>query len=187
MRIIYKTFGAAILLALINVGATTATFAQRQYRDTDTNMRNLIRRIETRTDTFSLTLENALDRSRPNNTAQKDEINRLVTDLDYSIDQLKARFESRQSTAADARAVLERAAQINRFLVANRLDTRVEQDWRLLQGDLDLLARAYYINDWRWNTGGIDTGAGTGTGVGYPLSDAQLRQLARRINNGTDR
>ncbi len=60
MRIIYKTFGAAILLALINVGATTAILAQRQYRDSDTSMRNLIRRIETRSDTFRRTLENAL-------------------------------------------------------------------------------------------------------------------------------
>ncbi len=128
-----------------------------------------------------------LDRSRLSNTARQDEINRLVTDFDYATDQLKTRFENRQSTAADARAVLERAAQINRFLVNNRLDSRVDQDWRLLQGDLDLLARAYYINDWRWNTGAIDTGSGAGSGVGSGLSDAQLRQLARRIDNGTNR
>ena len=185
MRIIYKTFGAAILLALINVGVTTSVLAQRQYRETDTNMRNLIRRIETRSDTFSRTLENSLDRSRLNNTAREDEVNRLVTDFEYATDQLKARFENRQSTEADARAVLERAAQINRFLINNRLDSQVDQDWRLLQSDLDALARAYYINDWRWTTGGIGTGTGTGTGVGYNLSANQLRQLGRRINNRT--
>lgn len=183
MRIIYKTFGVGLLVALINVGATTAILAQRQYRDSDTNMRNLIQRIETRTDTLSRTLQDALDRSRLNNTSREDEINRLVTDFEYATDQLKARFENRQSTSADARAVLERAAFIDRFLVNNRLDTRVDQDWRLLQTDLDLLARAYYINDWRWNTGTIDTG--TGIGTGYSLTDAQMRQLARRISNRT--
>ena len=182
MRIIYKTFGAAILLALINIGVTSSVLAQRQYRDSDTSMRTLIRRVETRSDTFSRTLENALDRSRLNNTAREDEINRLVTDFEYATDQLKTRFENRQSTSADARAVLEKAALINSFLLNNRLETRVDQDWRLLQSDLDLLARAYYINDWRWNTGSI----GTGTGVGTRLSDAQLRQLARRINNRTN-
>ena len=187
MRITYKTFGAAILLALINFGATTAVLAQRQYRDSDTSMRDLIRRIETRSDNFSRTLENALDRSRLNNTAGEDEINRLVRDFEYATDQLKTRFENRQSTSTDARAVLEKAALINSFLLNNRLEIRVDEDWRLLQSDLDLLARAYYINDWRWNTDGFDTGTGTDTGVGYRLSDAQLRQLARRIDNRTDR
>ena len=73
---------------------------------------------------------------------------------------------------------------INRFLLNNRLDSRVDQDWRLLQTDLDLLARAYYINDWRWDTGAFDTGGGIGTG--YSLTDAQMRQLARRIANRTN-
>jgi hypothetical protein len=185
MRIIYKTFGAAILLALINIGVTSSVLAQRQYRDSYASMRNLIRRIETRSDTFSRTLENALDRSRLNNTAREDEINRLVTDFEYATDQLKTRFENRQSTSTDARAVLEKAALIHNFLLNNRLETRVDQDWRLLQSDLDLLARAYYINDWRWNTGGIDTGIGSG--VGIRLSDAQLRRLAQRIGTRTDR
>jgi hypothetical protein len=183
MRIIHKTFGAAILLSLINIGVTSSVLAQRQYRNSDTSMRSLIQRIETRSDTFSRTLENALDRSRLNNTAREDEINRLVTDFEYATDQLKTRFENRQSTAADARAVLEKAALINSFLLNNRLETQVDQDWRLLQSDLDLLARAYYINDWRWSTGGIYSG--TNTGVGYSLTDAQMRQLARRVNNRT--
>ena len=180
MRLMYKTFGAAILLALINIGITTPVLAQRQYRDSDNTMRTLIRRVETRSDTFSRTLENALDRSRLNNTAQEDEINRLVTDFEYATDQLKSRFENRQSTSADARAILEKAALINSFLLNNRLETRVNTDWRLLQSDLDLLARAYYINDWRWSN------VGTGTGMGSQLSDAQIRQLALRIDSRTN-
>ncbi|MCM3871817.1 MAG: hypothetical protein ND895_14135 [Pyrinomonadaceae bacterium] len=183
MRIVYKTLCAAILLTLINIGVTSSVLAQRQYRDSDTTMRTLIRRVETRSDTFSRTLENALDRSRLNNTSQEDEANRLVADFEYATDQLKTRFENRQSTSTDARAVLEKAALINGFLLTNRLETRVDQDWRLLQADLDLLARAYYINDWRWNTGGIDTS----TNVGSRLTDAQMRQLAQRIDSRTDR
>ncbi len=181
MRIVYKTFCAALLLALINIGVTSSVLAQRQYRDSDNSMRTLIRRVETRSDTFSRTLENALDRSRLNNTAQEDDINRLVTDFEYAVDQLKTRFENRQSTSADARAVLERAASIKSFLLNIRLETRVDQDWRLLQADLDLLAGAYYINDWRWNTGA------TNTTVGYRLTDAQMRQLTQRIDTRTDR
>jgi YMGG-like Gly-zipper len=183
MRIMCKTFGAALLLALI----TSPVLAQRQYRDSDTTMRTLIRRVETRSDTFSNTLQTALDRSRWNNTAQEDEVNRLVTDFEYATDQLKTRFDSRQSTSADARTVLEKAALIDSFLSNNRLENRVDQDWRLLQSDLDLLARSYYITDWRWNAGGMGTGTGTGTGVGYRLTDAQMRQLTQRIDTRTDR
>ncbi|MGH9883171.1 MAG: hypothetical protein ACRD6N_17180, partial [Pyrinomonadaceae bacterium] len=177
MRALNKVICAAMLLALVNVGAVNTASAQRQYRDSDATMRNLIRRIETRTDSFSRVLQNALDRSRLNGTAREDEINRLVTDFEYATDQLRTRFENRQSTAADVRVVLDRAAQINRFLINNPLDFRVDQEWRLVQADLDQLARAYYINDWRWSTGGI------GSGTGYGLSDSQLRQLVRRIQN----
>src|SRR5688572_4073590 len=110
MKTMYRRIGMTMLLMLINVGVTSTVLAQRQYRDSEISMRNLIRRIETRSDTFSRTLENALDRSRLNATAREDEINRLVTDFEYATDQLKTRFESRQSTAADARGVLDRAA-----------------------------------------------------------------------------
>lgn len=183
MKTIYRRIGTAILLLLINVGVMSTVSAQRQYRDSETSMRTLIRRIETRSETFSRTLENALARNRRNNTAREDEVDRLVTDFKYATDQLKTRFENRQSTAADVRALLDRAALINSFLLNNRLEARVAEDWRLLQADLDLLARAYYINDWRWNAGSIDTGSGTG--VGNRSSDLQMRQLARRINNRT--
>lgn len=176
-----RRLGTALLLVLINIGVVATAQVQRTYRDNDRTMRALIQRIETRTDTFSRALESALDRSRLNGTAPEDEINRLVTAFEGATDQLKARFENRQSTAADVRIVLDNAAQINRFLLNNQLDSRVGQEWRLLQADLDLLARAYYINDWQWSTSGI--GTGTGTGSGYGRSDAQVRQLVRSLEN----
>src|SRR4029453_3391116 len=117
------------------------------------------------------------------NSARRDEINQLVNDFEYSTDQLKVRFENKQSTAADVRTILNRAALINNFLSNNRLDQRVTQDWRLLQTDLDLLARTYNINDWRWDDGSINTGGDVG--AGSSLSEVELRQLARRINNRT--
>jgi hypothetical protein len=170
--VLLTTFVAA------NLSVTTTVLAQRVYRETDSSMRNLIRRVETRSDTFSRTLENALDRSPLNGTAREDEINRLVTDFELATDQLRTRFEARQSTTADARAVLDRAARINSFLLNNQLEFRVEQDWRLLRTDLDQLARAYYIT-WRWDT------AGSGGDTGYGLSDAQMRQLINQINSRT--
>lgn len=180
----YKRMFAQLIILLTafvaaNVCVTNVVFAQRVYRESDYNMRTLIRRIETRTDTFRNTLENALDRSWLNGTAREEEINRLVSDFEFATDQLRTRFDSRQSTSADARAVLDRAARINTFLINNRLEFRVSQDWRALQTDLDQLARAYYIT-WNWDT--IGSG-GTGSGVG--LSDPEIRRLADQINSRT--
>ncbi len=176
MRNMSGRLTAALLLALLNIGIVTAQ-VQRTYRDNDRTMRSLIQRIETRTDTFSRVLENALDRSRLNGTTREDEINRSVIAFEGATDQLKARFENRQSTAADVRIVLDNAAQINRFLASNPVENRVSQEWRLLQADLDLLARSYYINDWQWTTGGI------GSGPGYGRPDPQVTQLVRTLAN----
>lgn len=161
------------VFALVNIGVTSTALAQRVYRESDSSMRNLIRRIETRSDTFSRTLENALDRSALNGTAREDEINRLVTDFEAATDQLRTRFNERRSTQADARAVLDRATLINSFLLNNRLDFRVEQDWRQLRNDLDQLARAYYLT-WRWDST-----------VGSDLSEAEMRRLLNQINSRT--
>jgi hypothetical protein len=171
-----KTMGrvacTVLLLALANVCVTSEAAAQRQYRDNDVNMRNLIGRIETRTDAFRSALQNALNRSQLNGTAREDEVNGLASDLKSATNQLRSRFENRQSTSTDARLVLDRAALINNFLLSNWLDTTVDQNWRTLRGDLDQLARAYYLT-WQWNTVGT---------VGA-TADSRTRQLAQRINN----
>jgi len=169
MRPTGKLVCTVLVSVLVNVWVMTSVLAQRQYRLSDNEMRNLIRRIETRTDAFSgLRL-------------LSHRINLLVQNFGYATDQLRTRFESRQVTSADARAVLDRAALINDFLISNRFydNVTVDQNWRLLQGDLDQLARAFYLT-WNWNT----SAGGTGT---YRPSTTQLRQLARRIETRTNR
>lgn len=181
MKTMEKLICTILVGVLVNLWITTSVMAQRQYRLSDSEMRNLIGRIETRTDTFSRSLENALERTGVNNTARENQINGLVRDFEYATDQLRTRFESRQATSADARLVLDRAALINDFLLNNRSNVRVEQNWQLLRSDLDQLARAFYLS-WTWNT---STG-GTGTGI-YRPSTNELRQLARRIQNRSTR
>ncbi len=176
MRALSKVATAALVVMLLNVCAANV-MAQRAYRDSDTTIRNLIQRIENRTDGLQRGIENSLDSSRLNGTAREDEINRLVADFESATDQLRIRFENRQSTASDVRQVLNRANLINTFMINNRLNARAEQDWRLLRSDLDILARSYYVNDWRWNTGTV--GGGTGW--------VDSRQILVRINNRTDR
>lgn len=163
-----------IMSLLLLVGMGSASVALAQYRVSNSEIRNLIQRVETQTDSFSRNLENALDRSAINGTAREDEINRLVRDFEYATDQLRTRVESRQAISNEARTVLDRAALINRFLLTNRLDARVDQDWQLVRADLDRLATAFNLG-WRWD----NTLPGSTTGGLYV--DAQTRQLAQRI------
>ncbi|MEK6281831.1 MAG: YMGG-like glycine zipper-containing protein [Acidobacteriota bacterium] len=168
-----KTNRILMVFFLLLTGLGSASAALAQYRVNDTEIRNIIRRIETGTDSFSRNLVNTFDRSPINGTAREDEINGYVRDFENATDQLRTRFESRQATANEARAVLDRAALINRFLLNNRLDARVEQDWRLLRTDLDRLATAHNLG-WRWDSTPTSTTGGLYVGT-------QTRQLAQRI------
>lgn len=181
-RIISLAITLAITLA--GFGAAASVGAQtRAYRMSDRQMQQLLRRIETRADRFSTSLENALDRSPLNGTAREDEVNKLLTDFEQATDQLSDRFNNRTSTGMDAQLVLQRAALLDRVMRENRFANRAERDWTLLRRDLDGLARNYSVA-WNWNNPGM-TMPGT-TQTAYRLNDAQMRALIARIETRSD-
>jgi len=124
--------------------------SQRAYRITDQQLDTLIRRIETRTDTFRASLDRALDRTRYDGTRAEDDINRFVRDFEAATDTLRARFGSRTSVAGDVEGVLRQAALIDSFVNRNRLNRRATDDWALLRTDLNELASTYSVA-WNWN------------------------------------
>ncbi len=172
----------ALLAILVTVDMANTGNAQGQYGNNDTSLPDLIRRIQTRTTTFTSTAQNALSRSNVSNSS-RNEFNSLITDFESSVNQLNRRSYTRQATQTEARAVLERAALINNFLLNNRLGFGAQRDWDLVRGDLDQLAQVYNLN-WQWNTGSV--GGSTGSGYGDPnVSDTQIRQLVQRIDTRT--
>ena len=172
----------ALLAILVTAGMANTGSAQGQYGNNDTSLRDLLRRIQTRTTTFTSTAQNALSRSTVSNSS-RNEFNSLITDFESSVNQLNPRSYTRQATQTEVRAVLERAALINNFLLNNRLGFGAQRDWDLVRGDLDQLAQVYNLN-WQWNTGSV--GGSPGSGYGDPnLSDTQMRQLVQRIDTRT--
>jgi len=121
------------------------------YRLTDKEVEQLIRRIESQSDTFRHSLDSALDRSRLNNTRREDDINAFVKDFYKETKRLRDNFDHHKSTANDVRTVLDRAAQIDQFMRRNRLrnDREAQRDWAQLRGYLDELAGVYNVT-WRW-------------------------------------
>jgi hypothetical protein len=144
-----RIFSLALVMALACIGLT-AQAQRRTYRGTDQQVRQLIARIESRTNVFRSDLDSRLDRSRIDGTRQEDDINQLVGNFENATNQLRDRFNSRRSVSGDVQSVLDQAALIDSFVRRNRLGVRAERDWASLRLDLNELARVYSVS-WRWD------------------------------------
>ena len=165
MRAIRKTIFMTLLLALVSAGLATTGMAQ--YGTNDAAIREVVRSIQTRTDSLQRAVQNASDRSN----YRVDEINRLIVDFENAANQLDRRLGSRRGSTSDAQALLDRGAQIDTFFANNRLGGGSRREWQALRADLDQLA-GYYNLSTRWSSGGINTGdTGYNNNNNYNLND----------------
>jgi hypothetical protein len=143
-RFVNLALSLSMLLAL----STMHSRAQRTtvYR---TDVRQIIRNLETDTDTFKRSLDHALDRSPLDGTRSEDEINEYVKQFEHATDKLKDRAEDRRYAPNLAREVLVRGRSINAFMRKHQLGGDADNDWTRVRDDLTLLAHGYRIN-WRW-------------------------------------
>ncbi|HEY0723674.1 MAG TPA: hypothetical protein VGD41_06805, partial [Pyrinomonadaceae bacterium] len=174
MRAIRKTIFTTFLLALVTAGLATTGMAQ--FGANDTAIRDVVRRLQTRTDSLQRAVQNAADR----NNYRIDEINRLILDFETSLTQLDRRLGTRRSTTTNAQAVLDRAAQIDNFFAGNRLGGGSRREWQAIRTDVDQLAGFYSLSV-PWNSSSVGGGVGGGNND-YNLSDFQMRQLVDRLN-----
>ena len=169
MRVIRKTIFTAFLLTLVTAGM--AISASAQFATSDAATRDVVRRIQTRTDSLQRAVQNAADR----NNYRVDDIDRLILDFEAAANQLDRRLGSRRATSSDVQTLLDRAALIDNFFANNRLGAGSRREWQTIRTDLQQLAN-YYNLDTRW-------GGGVGSGNNdYNLSDVQMRQLIDRMN-----
>lgn len=153
MKLIQRTIVVGAVFTLFSFGLIPASMAQyqRPYRYNDTYVKQIIQRLETRTDRFSSLLPNALDQSQVNGTKREDQVNNLVTNFEHATDVLKDHFNNQQSTAMDAEAVLREGARIDTFMRNHRLGNRTEGAWNLVRADLDRLSNTYSVaSNWRY-------------------------------------
>jgi hypothetical protein len=150
MTLRFKQFFYFAFIALI-FSLTTGIFAQnRAYRVNDRQLQILINRIETRTNTFRQSLDNALDNSRINGSNREDGINAYVREFENATDALKNNFAQRRSTSDDVQEVLNRANFINRLMGNNEFSRTTQKQWNSIRTDLNTLAN-YYRVSWNWN------------------------------------
>ncbi len=137
-------FGAAMAV-------TDDANAQRRYRRgglTKAQVDNIIRRIETRTDSFVSSFDDALDRSRLDGTRREDNLNERARDLESATDELRREFDRRdtwQENRDEVRKCLNIASNINAVIQRRRLSYGTERAWAALRYELNALARAYNL------------------------------------------
>ena len=172
MRPVKRTFFLSLLLALVTTGM--ATTAMAQFSTNDSAIRDVVRRIQTRTDSLQRAVQNAADR----NNYRVDDINRMILDFKNAANQLDRRLGYRRGSTADAQTLLDRGAEIDTFFMNNRLGSGSRREWEAIRTDLDQLA-TYYNLTTRWGTG---TTSSSGSYNDYRLNDMQMRQLVDRLN-----
>ena len=172
MRPVKRTFFLSLLLALVTTGMATTAIAQ--FSTNDSAIRDVVRRIQTRTDSLQRAVQNAADR----NNYRVDDINRMILDFKNAANQLDRRLGYRRGSTADAQTLLDRGAEIDTFFMNNRLGSGSRREWEAIRTDLDQLA-TYYNLTTRWGTG---TTSSSGSYNDYRLNDMQMRQLVDRLN-----
>jgi hypothetical protein len=170
MRAIRKTIYMAFLLMVVTAGM--AISASAQFATSNAAIRDVVRRIQTRTDALQRSVQNAADR----NNYRVDDVDRLILDFEAAVNQLDRRLISRRANASDVQTVLDRALLIDNFFANNRLGAGSRRDWQTIRTELDQLANHYNLNP-RWSGGGGGSGNND-----YNLSDFQMRQLIDRLN-----
>jgi hypothetical protein len=157
---------------VVTTGMATTAMAQFGANDTAA-IRDVVRRIQTRTDSLQRAVQNAADR----NNYRVDDIDRMILDFENAANQLDRRLTSRRGSTADAQALLDRGAQIDTFFVNNRLGAGSRREWQGIRADLDQLASYYNLSP-RWGSSSTSTGGSKD----YNLNDFQMRQLVDRLN-----
>ena len=142
------------VLTIINVLMLTAVFsvvaqAQEPYRLNDKEVKKLMAQLKKDTGRFRKSFDSSLDRSRLNGTNREDNINQFLKSYEDATERLYSRFKDNKAVGADVEAVLDGAAEIDRFMTRRLASERAERDWAAVRQDLRRLADAYNVS-WRW-------------------------------------
>jgi len=186
-----KILSIALLSLLLAAAASAQIITYRGGRVSDTQMRTLLTRVSRQTATFRNEVMSASNRNILN-ANREDRIDNLIDEFALAATTLNNRFGERRDVTVEVTNVLERAAQIDRFMQRNNLSYRAESQWTALRTDLDRLAQ-YNNVSWNWSTGGTTYPPSTGgrfnnrlTGtyrIDYGRSDNVGNVIDRAINS----
>ena len=175
-----RIFSVFILFALAVIGVS-AQAQPRTNRVTDRQVSTILQRLERSSNRFRGSLNLALVNGRIDQTRPQNDINSFEPAFSGAVDQYRDQFTRRQAGEADVQNILRKASLVNGFMIRNRLNLQVQNDWAAVRTDLNALANAYGLS-WQWN----QTLPPLSSNQLSRLSDSDLNQLIRRIETGGD-
>lgn len=127
-----------------------STSQSNRLRDSELNQ--LIQRIETSGARFQSSVTDAFSRSRYDRTNADVNMNDDVRDFKNATAQLRNQHNARQPVADDVERVLALARPIDTFMRSNQLTNRAQNDWSTLKNELNTLAGAFNVSA-NWQDG----------------------------------
>lgn len=102
---------------------------------------------------FRASLRRALNRSGLDGTAREDELNTQAARLERSMQKVSEDWngshDARRTRAHVSRAI-EAAQDINRTMLRRRMNPRVQEDWRGVRRELNMLAEVFELPKLSW-------------------------------------
>ncbi|MGZ5435858.1 MAG: YMGG-like glycine zipper-containing protein [Pyrinomonadaceae bacterium] len=124
----------------------------QSYRLRDSELNQLIQRIESGGNRFQSSLTDAFSRSRYDQRNSDVNMNDDVRDFNNATAQLRNQHNTRQPVADDVERVLALARPIDTFMRGNQLTNRAQSDWSTLKNELNTLAAAFNVSA-NWQDG----------------------------------
>ena len=138
-----------VLILLVSVSVVVVAQEGGPYRLNDKQVKRVMQQLKKDTGKFRKSFDSSLDKSRLNGTRREDDINKFLKNYEDATERLYSRFKDNKSVGSDVEAVLDGAAEIDRFMTRRLASERAERDWAAVRQDLRQLAEAYNVT-WRW-------------------------------------
>jgi hypothetical protein len=146
-RKIFITLAAICAVLVLSVpGQAQRRRTPRQRGYTKTEVNQLIKRVEERSDRFVKLFDRSLDRSVLNGSNREDNLNERARNLESALDELRREFDRKENyveTRPEVRRCLNVATDINAAMLNRRLGGDTERQWALLRVELNTLANVY--------------------------------------------
>jgi hypothetical protein len=134
--------------------------ANGSFRLSESELNQLIQRIENGGDTFRVSLTDAFSQRAYDRTRSEGNMNDALRGFKKATNQVRIRFDARELISDDVKHLLDQAEPLDNFMRDNPLTDRLKSDWSTLRGDLSVLASAYDLAP-SWGTSpSLKTGSG---------------------------
>lgn len=166
----YKYVSLIVVAIVLTVGVSNAQVKQNI---SESDLTDLLGRIDADAVRFAKSADKAMDKSGFNRSAREDELNAHLKRFKNATEALK-NDHSAANSKSHFETVLHHGVAIENFLKRNPLDG-VEQDWAALRSDLGELARGFNIT---WEQGHA---------LGAPVAEADIKNLLQHIEDMADK